>query len=196
MCAMLVAIAAAGDVAAQDCVPRLGIDRADEDGLRASYVSPCAPYTAVTVTLGPLVFGEETGRDGDLRLDLPALPGGGVLIVTQGGAETRAPVPPPAGPVPAIAAVIWPDAPAPDLPGAWAAESGHGAPRRLGFPGETPQADLLPPGSTHLDLPVTPATCGRDIAGRIVTGDLTRDLRLTFPACDGPRGTLRIPLVP
>lgn len=191
----MLAAVAAGSAPAQDCTPRLDVAAAGADGVRAVYSAPCAPYAAVTVSLGPLIFGEQTGRRGDLRLDLPALPGGGTLTVARDGTETRTPLPAPAGPVPDIAAVIWPDAPPPDFPGARVAESGQGpALRRLGFPGEAPQVDLLPAGSAYLDLPVTAATCGQDIAARIVSAGRTRDLRLALPPCDGPMGALRIPL--
>jgi len=195
--AAALAVAAAGSAAAQDCTARLAVTATGPATVRATYAAPCAPYAAVTVAYGPLVFGEQTGRGGDLRLDLPALPAGGTLTVTGNGAAARAALSPPADPVPDIAAVIWPDAPPPDRPGGAAAESGHGSvPRRLGFPGTAPQVDLLPAAATHLDLPVTPATCGRTLTGRIVAGGRARDLRVTLPGCDTPTGALRIPLAP
>jgi len=199
----------AGGAAAQDCTPRLAVVEAGSESLRATFTAPCAPYAAVTVTHGPLKFGEQTGRDGDLRLDLPALPAGGRLTVSLAGTLTRADLPMPAKPVPDLAAVIWPDALPPDGPGARVAESGLGsglwsgpgsghaaAPRRLGFPGERPQVDVLPAGATSLDLPITPDTCGQEVTAQVVTGTQTRDLRVTLPACDGPTGALRIPLAP
>lgn len=195
--AVALAAIAAGSAGAQDCTPRLDVATSGGAELRAIYRAPCAPYAAVTVTHGPLVFGEETGRDGGLILHLPALPGGGILTVTLDGSATRADLPMPADPVPDLAAVIWPDAPPPDLPGAREAESGNRAvPRRLGFPGTTPQVDLLPGVPAQLDLPVTPATCGRTITARIVTGTQTRALRVILPACEAPMGAIRIPLAP
>ena len=180
--------------AAQDCTPRLTVTEAS-GGVAAVYTDPCAPYAAVTVTHGPLVFGEETGRTGTLRLDLPALPGGGILAVTRDGTVTRAALPAPAGPVPPLAAISWPDAPPPDLPGARLAESGHGtAPRSLGFPGAGPRIDLFPGTPDHIDLPLTAATCGRAVAGVVITTGSVRDLRVTLPGCDAPPGALRIPL--
>lgn len=183
--------------AAQDCTPRLSVSAVAADRLAMDYTDPCAPYAAVSVALGPLVFGDQTGRAGGLRLDLPALPGGGSLAVTRDGVVTRAPLPAPTGPIPTLAAVSWPDAPPPDLPGARLAGSGHGAaPRRLGFPGETPVIDVLRGAMGHIDLPLGPATCGRRIAAQIVTRDGIRDLRVTLPDCGGPVGALRIPLDP
>lgn len=164
-------------------------------GVQARFSAPCAPYAPVTVALGALVFGEQTGRSGDLRLDLPLFPGAGTLTVTLDGIVTRATLPAPAGPVPDIAAVIWPDAPPPGLPGTRVAESGDGTtPRRLGFPGETPVVDLLPATPDHIGLAVTPATCGRSITARLIIGDTVRDLNVTLPDCDGPDGALRIPI--
>jgi len=191
------AVVAAGSAAAQDCTPRLDVAATGPASLRATYTAPCAPYAAVTVAYGPLVFGEQTGRGGDLRLDLPALSAGGTLTISRNGAVARAALSPPAGPVPDIAAVIWPDAPPPDLPSAGQAESGHvDGRKRLGFPGAAPRVDLLPGVPAHLDVPVTPATCGRTVTARIVTGPRIRDLRVTLPGCETPPGALRIPLAP
>lgn len=186
-----------GSAAAQDCTPRLTLSFDTTAGVQAIYMAPCAPYAPVTVALGALVFGEQTGRAGDLRLNLPALPDGGILTVTLDGTVTRAPLPAPAGPVPDIAAVSWPDGPPPDLPGVRVAESGQGAtPRRLGFPGETPVVDLLPAVPDHIDLVVTPTSCGRSYTAQIINGDSIRALRVTLPDCDGLDGALRIPLAP
>lgn len=191
--ALVPGVAAAQD----DCAPRLTVMPDTTADRRAIYTAPCAPYATVTVALGALVFGEQTGRTGDLRLVLPTLSGTQTLTITLDGTVTRATLPTPAGPVPPFAAMSWPDTPPPDRPGAWAAESGHGTtPGRLGFPGETPVVDLLPLGANHLDLPVTATTCGRNITAHVVTGDTLRDLRVTLPDCGGPDGTLRIPLAP
>ena len=180
--------------AAQDCTPRLTVTDTPR-GVAAVYTAPCAPYASVTVTHGPLVFGDQTGRTGDLRLDLPAADGAGTLSVALDGTVTRTALPAPAGPVPPLAAIAWPDAPPPDLLGARSAESGQvTAVRRLGFPGEGPVVDLLPGMPDHIDLAVTPATCGREVAARIITGDVIRDLRVTLPGCNEPPGALRIPL--
>jgi hypothetical protein len=193
-----IAALTAGSVAAQDCAPRLFVLENGTDGtVRATYIAPCAPYAAATVTHGTLVFGEQTGRDGDLRLDLPAIPGGGILAVTVDGVATRVDLPAPAGPVPDIAAVIWQDFPSPDLPVTFADEAGLTVmPERLGFPGERPQVDLIPGNATSLDFPITATSCDQEIDVRIVMGADVRDLAVTLPACDGPLGALRIPLRP
>lgn len=159
------------------------------------YSAPCAPYAPVSVTYGPVTFGEETGVDGQLDLTLPALSGVTTVRVQTGSAAHDLTLPPVADAQRFVALVL----PGDDAGAELSADATQG--QKFGFPGRAPQAWLLPVSAGALpvlSLPITGSTCGRRVALDLVDGRKgpRQQLEVTMPACSREGEVLHLPLVP
>lgn len=159
------------------------------------YTAPCAPYAPVSVTYGPVSFGEETGMRGQLDLTLPALSGVTTLRIKTGSSAHDLELPQSAGVQPFVALVLPGDGAGAEL----TADTARG--QTFGFPGQVPQARLLPVSGDAvpvLTLAVTDATCGRPVTLDLVDGRkaTAQRLEVTMPACSRVGEVLRLPLIP